>query len=129
VGAFIGIMLIISLPSVVLAALKLRKRNLGPILDGNGWAVNAKAKINIPFGATLTGVAHLPPGARRDLRDPYAEKGFPWKTAVTFAFLLFVAYRWYEGTFDRVLPKAVKSTTVFGAWAPTHDDAAAAPPK
>ncbi|HSZ83213.1 MAG TPA: hypothetical protein VLA14_13070, partial [Polyangia bacterium] len=129
-GAFIGIMLLISLPSVVLAILKLRKRNLGPILDGNGWAVNAKAKINIPFGATLTGVAHLPPGARRDLHDPYAEKGFPWKTALAFALLLFVAYRWYEGTFDRVLPKAVKSTTVFGDWAPTHDGAApAATPK
>jgi hypothetical protein len=122
VGAFIGIMLLISLPSVVLAILKLRKRNLGPILDGNGWAVNAKAKINIPFGATLTGVAHLPPGARRDLRDPYAEKSFPWKTGVTFALLLFVAYRWYEGTFDRVLPTAGRSTTVLGAWAPKHDD-------
>ncbi len=130
VGAFIGIMLIISLPSVVLAFLKLRKRNLGPILDGNGWAVNAKAKINIPFGATLTGVAHLPPGARRDMHDPYAEKSFPWKTVIFFAILLFVAYRWYEGTFDRVLPTPAKSTTVFGDWAPKHDDAApAAAPK
>jgi len=28
--------------------LKLRQRNLGPILDANGWAVNARARINIP---------------------------------------------------------------------------------
>jgi hypothetical protein len=122
-GALVGLMLIISFPSVVLAFLKLRKRNLGPILDANGWAVNAKAKINVPFGVTLTSVAHLPPGARRDLRDPYAERPFPWKTAMTLAFVLFVAYRWYEGSFDRVLPRAGRSTTVLGDWAPKHDAA------
>ena len=39
---------------MILAYMKLRKRNLGPILDANGWAVNAKAKINVPFGTILT---------------------------------------------------------------------------
>jgi hypothetical protein len=66
-------MLLISTPSMILAYMKLRKRNLGPILDANGWAVNAKAKINVPFGAALTGIAKLPPGSSRDLIDPYAE--------------------------------------------------------
>ena len=60
---FAGIMLVISAPSMAIAWLKLRKRNLGPILDANGWAVNAKAKMNVPFGGALTGVATLPPGA------------------------------------------------------------------
>ena len=50
----VAIMLLISGPSMILAWLKLRKRNLGPILDANGWAVNAKAKINVPFGGSLT---------------------------------------------------------------------------
>ena len=27
---------------------------LGPILDANGWAINARARINIPFGKSLT---------------------------------------------------------------------------
>ena len=63
----IAIILIISGPSMLLAWLKLHKRNLGPILDANGWAVNAKAKINVPFGASLTRVAALPPDAKRDL--------------------------------------------------------------
>ena len=36
---------------------------LRPILDANGWAVNARAKMNVPFGGALTGVAALPPGA------------------------------------------------------------------
>ncbi|HVV48307.1 MAG TPA: hypothetical protein VHO06_01490, partial [Polyangia bacterium] len=71
-AAFVGILCLISLPSVVLAYIKLRKRNLGPILDANGWAVNARAKINVPFGATLSSVARLPRGARRDTSDRYA---------------------------------------------------------
>jgi len=54
--------------------LKLRRRNLGPLLDANGWAVNIRARINLPFGATLTRVASLPPGSRRSLVDPYADK-------------------------------------------------------
>ena len=69
-----AIMLAISLPSLVLAFMKLRKRNLGPILDANGWAVNAKAKINVPFGTSLTGIAKLPAGASVDLSDRYAPK-------------------------------------------------------
>jgi hypothetical protein len=54
--------------------MKLRKRNLGPILDANGWAVNARAKINVPFGTSLTGIAKLPAGAAVDLSDRYAPK-------------------------------------------------------
>src|SRR5262249_53792727 len=59
--AFIAIILAISLPSMLMAYMKLRKRNLGPILDANGWAVNARARINVPFGGSLTQVAALPP--------------------------------------------------------------------
>ena len=70
----IGIMLLISLPSLLLAFMKLRKRNLGPILDANGWAVNARAKVNVPFGTSLTGIAALPLGAEVDLSDRYAPK-------------------------------------------------------
>ena len=70
----VGIMLAISLPSVILAYMKLRKRNLGPILDANGWAVNAKAKVNVPFGTSLTGIAKLPAGANVDMSDRYAPK-------------------------------------------------------
>ena len=70
----VGIMLVVSLPSLVLAYMKLRKRNLGPILDANGWAVNAKAKINVPFGTSLTGIAKLPNGASVELSDKYAPK-------------------------------------------------------
>ncbi|PTY08176.1 hypothetical protein DB347_00895 [Opitutaceae bacterium EW11] len=73
--AFLGIVLVISGPSMIIAWLKLRQRTLGPILEGNGWAVNGRVKINIPFGTALTAVAKLPPGAQRSLKDPYEDKG------------------------------------------------------
>ena len=113
-GAIVGVMLLISLPAVVLAFLKLRKRNLGPILDANGWAVNARAKINIPFGTTLTNVAKLPPGSRRDAHDPYAEKGFPWIRAVLLVLLIGLGYEWYHGRLDRLLPDRARSAHVLG---------------
>ena len=90
--AFVAIILAISLPSTIIAFLKLRRRNLGPILDANGWAVNAKAKMNVPFGGSLTGVASLPPGSQRDLVDPFAEKKSPWPKLIVVLLLLVVAY-------------------------------------
>ena len=88
----VGVILIISAPSMLIAWLKLRKRNLGPILDANGWAVNAKAKINVPFGRSLTGIAKLPPGSQRDLVDPFAEKASPWPKVIVLLIILWIAY-------------------------------------
>lgn len=76
--AVIGAMLLVSGPSMVLAWFKLRKRNLGPLLDANGWAVNTAANINIAFGTALTQLATLPAGAERALTDPYAAKKHRW---------------------------------------------------
>ena len=84
-----GLALLISGPSIALAYFKLRNRNLGPILDANGWAVNARAKINIPFGTALTQLAKLPEGASRSLTDPFADKRRPWRgITLTSLFLL-----------------------------------------
>lgn len=70
--AIFGLLFMISGPSMIMAWFKLRQRNLSPILDANGWAVNTNAKINIAFGETLTMLATLPKGAQRSLRDPFA---------------------------------------------------------
>lgn len=56
----IGLMLCISGPSMFIAWTKLRRRNIAPILNANGWAVNAEAIVNVPFGATLTEQATFP---------------------------------------------------------------------
>ena len=75
--AFVGIMLVISGPAMIMAWLKLRRRNIAPLLNANGWAVNAASRISIPFGETLTDVAKYP---RVKFKDPYARKGIaPWK--------------------------------------------------
>jgi hypothetical protein len=70
----VGLMLVISTPSMIIAWLKLRQRTIGPILEGNGWAINGRVKINIPFGAALTDTAKLPAGSKRSLEDPYEDK-------------------------------------------------------
>lgn len=87
--ALAGLVLVVSGPSMLIAWFRLRTRNLGPLLDANGWAVNARARINIPFGTALTHLAKLPAGAERSLNDPYAEKGKPW--GVYLAIAIFAA--------------------------------------
>ena len=116
-----GVMLVISAPSMAIAWLKLRKRNLGPILDANGWAVNAKARMNVPFGGALTGVAALPPGSTFGAADAYAEKPSVWPKLLIFAFVLWFVWaflndkdgrlnRWTDGKYGR--PPTVSSGTV-----------------
>ncbi len=92
----LGVILLISGPSMLLAAIKLKQRNLGPILDANGWAINTRARMNPAFGAALTELARLPPGSERFLKDPYAAKRFrPWRTALLLAILAGLIYvRW-----------------------------------
>ena len=97
--AFVGVMLVISGPAMVMAWLKLRRRNIAPLLNANGWAVNASSKIGIPFGETLTDVAKFP---KIKLRDPYKREGMPaWKkwliSVLSLAFVL--AMLWLANMF------------------------------
>ncbi|MBO5803635.1 MAG: hypothetical protein J6R25_00950 [Bacteroidales bacterium] len=74
---FVGCLLVISGPAMVMAWMKLRRRNIAPLLNANGWAMNASTRISIPFGETLTNIAKFP---TLNLKDPYAKKGIPaWK--------------------------------------------------
>jgi hypothetical protein len=119
----VGLVVLISGPSMLIAALKLRQRNLGPLLDANGWAINARAAINIPFGASLTRVAVKPPGSRVDTRDPFEQQRQPWRLYVALAVLVGLGLAWYLGRLDQLLPGPARSTAVLGSAAP-----AAAPP-
>ena len=86
----LGIMLVISGPACFIAWRKLRRRNLGPVLNANGWAVNSKVLVNILFGATLTTVAKYPviKGG-----DPFVKKTPLWKKVVRWVIcLLIVAF-------------------------------------
>lgn len=78
-----GLLLVISGPSMILAWMKLRKRNLAPLLNANGWAINADAIVNVLFGNTLTEQAQYP---IMKLKDPFAKKGLSkgskWSIAI-----------------------------------------------
>ena len=65
------LVLLISGPSMFLAWLKIRRRNISPVLNVNGWAMNATALVNAAFGATLTSLAQFPVV---NTPDPYAPK-------------------------------------------------------
>ena len=83
------VMLVISGPSMILAWLKLRKRNLSPLLNANGWAINASVKVNISFGATLTEIGKAPLKAEP---DPFADKTPFWKQILKWLLILFIIY-------------------------------------
>ena len=57
---FVCILLVISGPSMVMAWLKLRRRNLAPVLNANGWAINSDALISVLFGRSLTEQVKFP---------------------------------------------------------------------
>ncbi|NUF50028.1 MerC domain-containing protein [Gilliamella sp. ESL0250] len=105
---FVGIFLIISGPSVILAWLKLRRRTLGPLLEASGWAINGQVKINLMLGGLLTSKAELPTNAKRNLHDPMKQRH--QKLIVTFwlAILLVgvgatAGWLWHEGYLDRYI--------------------------
>jgi hypothetical protein len=107
----VAIMLAISTPSMILAFIKLRRRNLGPLLDANGWAINALTKINVPFGTVLTERPQIPEGAQRNLADPYAEKKKPWKFYIVVIAVVALSVSWFLGKLDdflgdKISPKA-----------------------
>ena len=74
-----GLLLVISGPSMILAWMKLRKRNLAPLLNANGWAINADAIVSVLFGNTLTEKADFPV---LKLKKKGLTKGGKWAIAI-----------------------------------------------
>ncbi len=103
--AVAGLLLIISGPSVIIAWLKLRRRNLGPLMDACGWAVNARARINVPFGARLTGIAHLPAGASMSSDDRFGQRPSAWPKIVLAAIVIgfFYSLLNHYGLIERIV--------------------------
>ena len=97
-----AVLIVVSGPSMVLAWMKLRKRNLAPLLNANGWAVNADAIVSVLFGNTLTEQAQYP---LVKLQDPHAKikkltKGGKWTIAIASILLgigIAVLVMWWLG--------------------------------
>ena len=83
------LVVVISGPSMFIAWTKLRKRNLGPVLNANGWAINSRVLVNIVFGSTLTTLAKYPKIVKTS--DPYVQKKSPWPAIIFILLLILVA--------------------------------------
>lgn len=79
---------VVSGPACFIAWKKLRKRNLGPVLNANGWAINSSLLVNILFGSTLTSVAKYP---KMKLNDPYTKNTPLWRKCLRWLIVLLVA--------------------------------------
>lgn len=92
----IVLVIIVSGPSMFLAWQKIRRRNISPVLNNNGWAMNATALVNATFGATLTTLAKFPVVV---MPDPYAPKKqhTGWKIFAVVLAVIVVAFAlmWY----------------------------------
>lgn len=71
--AVVVIIMAVSLPSVVLSYFKLRRRDLGAILNASGWAVNRKLLFSMRLAKSFTRCAAA---------------AYPWKTLASLAALL-----------------------------------------
>jgi MFS family permease len=108
--ALAGMVMVISGPSMLIAWLKLRQRNLAPVLDANGWAVNGRVRVNLPLGTALTSLASLPAGASRSLEDPFLDREARLHRRLLLFLVFLVALAltltWRQGRWP------------FGPWAP-----------
>lgn len=123
----LGLMLVISGPAMAVAALKLRRRNIGPILDANGWAVNVLPRVNIPLGKSFTTLAKIPRDASRDLSDPFEQKKSHWFRRLLLLVLLVLGGAWFLGKLDVHLPPQLKKTTLIPEPAAAPAEAPKAP--
>ena len=83
-----ALMLIISLPSVFIAWRKLRRRDLGPVLNANGWAINAASYVRGKFAKGLTEIAKFP---KLTAVDPAARRKAAWRKFFCWLLALLVA--------------------------------------
>jgi len=90
--AIAGLLMIVSGPSMLIAWLKLRQRNLGPILDANGWAINGRVRVPVALGRSLTAVAKLPAGTVPSMDDKFAEPPVVWPKLVMAAIVIGFCY-------------------------------------
>ena len=82
------LMLVISLPSVFIAWRKLRHRDLGPVLNANGWAINAASFVRGKFAKGMTEVAKFP---KLTAVDPVARRKAAWRKFWCWLFVILLA--------------------------------------
>ncbi len=104
-----AVFLLVSGPSVILTWFKLRARDVAPILNACGWAVNRNLRISLKLGKLFTSEAALPEQAELQLTDPYADDNRA-RNRIIVAVLLatLTAGLWLAGLLDSVLPCSLR---------------------
>lgn len=77
----LGAVLLVILPISIVAWLKLRRRDLSAILEGSGWAINARMRLTRKQSRYFTDRPRYPAGARGVRR-------IPWGAVIAAAVLL-----------------------------------------
>lgn len=122
-----AVILVVSLPSVALTWFKLRSRDLAPILNACGWAINHRLGFSLKLGRLFTSEAKLPEDAKRNFSDPYADSK-PWGLWLLLL-LAAAAALWYFVICPRYCGGCnAKKDAPAEAVAPTADAAAPAAP-
>jgi hypothetical protein len=103
------LLLVISGPSMILTWFKLRARDVAPILNACGWAVNRNLKLTLKLGRIYTTEATLPASAERQLHDPFADDNTARNRIIMLLVLVILAtVLWFMGLLDSALPGSMK---------------------
>ncbi len=105
----IVVLLLVSGPSMILTWFKLRARDVAPILNACGWAVNRRLRLSLKLGRLFTAEATLPANSERQLTDPFADDHTTRNMLVLLVLAgAAVACLWFSGLLDCALPNALK---------------------
>jgi len=60
---------LVAAPTIIVAVVKLRRRNMSALLEACGWAVNIRMRLTATLGRLFTEIPPLPEGARKRRLD------------------------------------------------------------
>jgi len=83
VAGVVGAVLVVMVPISIVALVKLRRRDLSAILEGSGWAINARMRLTREQSRFFTERPKYPSGAK-------GVHHFPWRLLLILLFLLTV---------------------------------------
>lgn len=124
----VGVILAVSTPSVIITWFNLRARNIAPILNAGGWAINRPLKFSFKLAGIWTCLAQLPEHATVSKVDPYADRKFcRWISAVAIAIAVAAGgyLLWNSGRADCCLPESLRKNSCCTEKAATDNAAAA----
>jgi len=106
----IVLLLLVSGPSMILTWFKLRARDVAPILNACGWAINRSLRLSLRLGRLFTTEAALPAQSERQLNDPFADDTSTRDRIIALLLLAVLALGlWFAGLLDSVLPNALRT--------------------